>query len=92
MPLPLHFISFSVFTYGKSVASCGKKYHGSSHFVKFATIVSVSFNLWMSHNNVDTFVPIIIILNNNWMQRVFFVIKQIIKRVFSLVIYKIDYF
>jgi len=54
MPMPLHFISFSVFTYGRSVAGRGKKDHGSSRFVKFATIVSAIFNLWMSHSNVGT--------------------------------------
>jgi hypothetical protein len=41
---------------------------------------------------VDTFVPIINFLNDNRVQKVFFVINKIIKRVFSLVIYKNFFF
>jgi hypothetical protein len=34
--------------------------------LKIATIVSVSFNLWMSHNGVDTFALVINFLNEAW--------------------------
>jgi hypothetical protein len=94
MPMPLCFISFLVFSCGRSVSDHGKKDSGPSFFVNLAsaTIISASSNLGMFRVGVDTFVPIINFLNDNRVQKVFFVINKIIKRVFSLVIYKNFFF
>ncbi len=34
--------------------------------LKFVITISASFNLWMSHDGVDTFVLVIIFLNEAW--------------------------
>jgi hypothetical protein len=54
-PMPLCFISFSLFSCGRSVANHCQEDHGASCLLNlaFATIVYTNFDLWMSRGNVD---------------------------------------
>jgi hypothetical protein len=59
------FISFSIFSCGRSVTSHGKKTHGPHVLANpaSATIIFASFDLWMFHNGVDIFDLVINFLN-----------------------------